>query len=123
MLRVINRDIYLTRGDSAALNIKITNYGCNQPYELSDGDEVFLTVKESYTLESFVFQKRITYTDLIDGDIIFKILPNDTNSLDFKEYIYDVEIKTSVGDVYTIIPPSIFKIESEVTYASNEVIN
>lgn len=121
MLKVVNRNIYLTRGDSAALNIKITSEKCNQPYQILDGDEIFFTVKESYSLQPFLFQKKISSADLIDGNVIFKILPSDTDDLDFKEYIYDVEIRTSVGDVYTVIPPSIFCVEPEVTYYSNEV--
>ena len=122
MLRVIGKDIYLTRGDTASLNVKISQYGCNKPYVIMDGDKVFMTVKNSFNVKDFVFQKVVSYEDLIDGNIIFKIIPSDTNELEFGDYVYDVEIKTSEGDVFTIIPPSAFKLEPEVTYYSNEVV-
>lgn len=125
MLRVIDNEIHLTRGDSAALSVNISarQYGCNNKstFELSDGDEVFLTVKKTAKLESFVFQKR--FTSLGNDEILFRIEPLDTNELDFGTYVYDVEIRTVAGDVYTIITPSNFIIEPEVTYAVNEGIS
>ena len=62
------------------------------------------------------------YTDIdTDGKSLeYEYFYVDTDD-NFKEYIYDVEIRTSVGDVYTVIPPSIFCVEPEVTYYSNEV--
>lgn len=163
MLRVSNKEIYLTRGDTALLNIKIGRYGCKEPYELSNGDRVFFTVKSTYEEEEFIFQKIFLYevpvppepepptpeepedpenpdpelpeeplvktedTPVVPDEppiekpeIIFKILPEDTSILEFGDYTYDVEIKTFDNDVYTIIPPSKFVLEPEVTYSRNE---
>lgn len=127
MLRTIGKNIYLTRGDTAFLSIELFYYGSDcekKKFELLDGDEIYLTVKNSFDVEEFLFQKKITYEEVNEiGEVSFKIVPSDTNNLQFKKYIYDVEIKTFDGDVYTIIPPSIFEIMPEVTTHLDEVTN
>lgn len=127
MLRTIGRNIYLTRGDTAFLSVELFYYDSNcekKKFELLDGDEIYLTVKSSFDVEEFLFQKKITYKEVNDaGEVLLKILPSDTNNLQFKKYVYDVEIKTFDGNIYTIIPPSIFEIMPEVTTHLDEVIN
>lgn len=127
MLRTIGRNIYLTRGDTAFLSVELFYYDSNcekKKFELLDGDEIYLTVKSSFNVEEFLFQKKITYKEVNDaGEVLIKILPSDTNNLQFKKYVYDVEIKTFDGNIYTIIPPSIFEIMPEVTTHLDEVIN
>lgn len=127
MLRTIGRNIYLTRGDTAFLSVELFYYDSNcekKKFELLDGDEIYLTVKSSFDVEEFLFQKKITYKEVNDaGEVLIKILPSDTNNLQFKKYVYDVEIKTFDGNIYTIIPPSIFEIMPEVTTHLDEVIN
>ena len=127
MLRTIGRNIYLTRGDTAYLSVNLSYYGSkceNKVFEFLDGDEIYLTVKDSVDVEEFLFQKKLVYDDISNlGEILFKIIPSDTNNLDFKKYVYDVEIKTFDGDIYTIIPPSIFEIRPEVTTHMDEVMD
>ena len=127
MLRTIGRNIYLTRGDTAYLSVNLSYYSSkceNKVFEFLDGDEIYLTVKDSVDVEEFLFQKKLVYNDISTlGEILFKIIPSDTNNLDFKKYVYDVEIKTFDGDIYTIIPPSIFEIRPEVTTHMDEVMD
>ena len=50
MLRTIGRNIYLTRGDTAYLSVNLSYYGSkceNKVFEFLDGDEIYLTVKDS----------------------------------------------------------------------------
>lgn len=128
MLRTIGRNIYLTRGDTAFLLVTLSYYGskCNKKnkFEFIDGDEVYLTVKDSVDVEDFLFQKKLTFKEISDsGEVLFKIIPSDTDNLEFKKYVYDVEIKTFDGDIYTIIPPSTFEIRPEVTTHLDEVMD
>ena len=67
MLRTIGKNIYLTRGDTAFLSIELFYYGSDcekKKFELLDGDEIYLTVKNSFDVEEFLFQKKITFNSL-----------------------------------------------------------
>lgn len=109
MIQVIGNDIYLTRGDSARLQIAITN-DSGEPYEVQEGDEVLFTVKKTVADAMALIQKTMTE----EGEIL--IQPADTEGLAFGRYVYDCQLKTAAGDVYTFIPPSLFKLTEEVSY-------
>lgn len=83
-------------------------------------DEIYFTVKKTYTDKNFVFQKKLTEGGIVndgEGHYTLFIEPYDTNRLDFAEYDCDFEFilgeekKTYVGKM---------KLTKEVTYASNE---
>lgn len=108
----INKDgtIRLTRGDTARLTVTINNDFDGKPYEITETDVLKLTVKRSVRDTIPAFQKSVT------GSNKFYIVPDDTKDLVFGKYIYDVELTTVGGDVYTVIEPTIFEILKEVTY-------
>jgi hypothetical protein len=108
MFKTINNRIYLTRGDSAILNLSITDKDGNA-YILSSGDTVVLTVKTDTVTTAYVIQKT-----LINGQ--FSILPSDTEALSYGDYIYDVQLVMNDGTTDTIIPPSLFHLDPEVTF-------
>lgn len=109
MLEVTGNDISLTRGDTARLTVTITNICDDGLYIPSPGDVFKFTVKESVYESNSIFQKVST------GSPIFKIDPIDTKSLDFRKYVYDIELETPNGEIYTIVPYSEFRILKEVT--------
>lgn len=104
-----NGRITLTRGDSARLSVSIINNVTREEYIIGENDVLKLTLKKSIKDSTYVLQKEIR------GVSMFYIKPDDTSSLDFGKYKYDVEITTSTGDVYTVIGPSEFEILPEVT--------
>ena len=108
----INKDgtIRLTRGDTARLTVTINNDFDGKLYEITETDVLKLTVKRSVRDTTPAFQKSVT------GSNKFYIVPDDTKDLVFGKYIYDVELTTVGGDVYTVIEPTIFEILKEVTY-------
>lgn len=109
MLEVIGNNISLTRGDTARLTVTITNICDDGIYVPSPEDTFKLTVKETVYDSEFIFQKVST------GNPTFKIDPSDTKQLDFRKYIYDIELETKDGDIYTVVPYSEFRILKEVT--------
>ena len=113
MLYVEGTTIRLTRGDTAYLEVPIMaklDDGTEVPYELAADDELTLSIKRNIKdLEPSV-QK------VIVGSNLFHILPEDTRACDFAKYLYDVQLKTAAGDVYTVIEPTTFEILREVTY-------
>lgn len=102
--------VRLTRGDTADFSISVQNEVSKDSYEIQVGDTLRFTVKESSEDADIVIQK------VLNGLDSFTIEPNDTKNLECGDYVYDVELTTESGDVYTIIPPSRFTIMEEVTW-------
>lgn len=112
MVLYVNKDnsIQLTRGDTARISVPIVNDSTNSPYELGESDKLTLTIKRKETDSWALMQKVVT------GSNSFHILPSDTKDLSFGKYVYDIELTTSTGDVYTVIEPATFEILKEVTW-------
>lgn len=97
--KVNGYNIFLTRGDSAALVFNLTDEETGETRKLEEGDRVVLTVKKSAEDSTSVFQREL------GEDGVFAIKPGDTASAAFGDYIYDVQLTTAGGDVYTVIDP------------------
>lgn len=108
MFRTENGAVYLTRGDSAALDILLTNAD-GLVYNLSDGDTLTLSVKRSVKDSEVLLCKKITSGRTVNFN------PADTAGLDFGEYRYDVQLNTKNGKIYTVIGPASFFVCEEVT--------
>jgi hypothetical protein len=108
MFKIIGAKIFLTRGDTAFIDIKILRMDGTE-YQLKAGDQVLFTVKKNARDETVLFQKTP-----VDG--IIKISPADTDHLRFGDYVYDCQLRTYDGIVQTFIPPSLFRVTEEVTY-------
>ena len=107
-------EIISTRGDTIYRQININKNGT--AYTLQDGEKVYFTVKLDNTA---VIKKEFGYADLIDGKIILKIEPSETDNLSLGTYAYDVEVHFLNGDVATIIKASDFKLTKEITTAAD----
>lgn len=110
MLHIIDKTIQLTRGDSAMIQVSIANDANGAEYELDPNDILRMTVKSNVRNTDYVFQKELS------GSTSFHIVPEDTRDAQFGKYVYDVELTTVDGEVYTIIEPSVFEITKEVTF-------
>jgi hypothetical protein len=108
MFRIFKNKIFLTRGDSAIFTLSITDNDGNE-YTPQDGDEITFTVKANTETRDILIQK-----DASSGKI--EIQPEDTENLEYGNYVYDVQLKTADGYVDTIITPHEFKLEEEVTF-------
>jgi hypothetical protein len=127
-MRVKGTDIYLTRGDTAFFTLDVE---LEEDFEI---DKVFFTVKRNTKTANIIFQKYWSDGDsdgievsstpgLTPNSYVFdiEIKSEDTSSTEFGLYRYDVQINyIDLGDsefegVLTIIKPSIFGIEEEVT--------
>lgn len=108
MLYIDGNNIRLTRGDTAYLTIPITTE-LGEEYVMQSGDTLTFSVKKNETMSEYLFQKKVT------GSNEIHIEPNDTKSLPFGKYKYDVQIDLTSGDVFTVIEPSIFELMKEVT--------
>lgn len=99
-------NIAMTRGDSESITVR-----CSQPF--APGDTVYFTVREDAESE-ILLQKAVT--EFPDGEAVILILPGDTEPLDFGTYLYDIQVTRAGGVVTTLVIPSRFKLNEEVTY-------
>ena len=107
MQAIDNNIIYLTRGDTCVINLKVEDTEGND-YDYS-GDTVLFTVKRNPNDKAIVIQKTFT-----DGKITLS--PDDTEGVQFGQYYFDVQLTKQDGTVDTVIPCSIMNIMAEVTW-------
>lgn len=91
----------MVRGDTASFLVDIT------PYEISDGDKLIFKVKDLFEKET-------------DPDQPVNILPEDTEEAEAGIYLYDAELRTISGEVYTVLGPSIFILIGDVKDATTD---
>ncbi len=112
-MKIIGTNISMIRGDSESITIFLKDSSGNS-LSFEDEDTLFFTVKDNIKTDKITLQKIITTFQ--DGKAIIGIDPEDTKGLRFKDYVYDIQLNRADGYVKTIIPPSKFIIEGEVTY-------
>lgn len=98
--------ILLTKGDNASFKVNIMEAN-GQIRQLFDDDVITLTVRKTANSD-------IAFTKTAENGII-NIVPTDTKSLAAGIYVYDIQLTTFGGNIYTIIPISYFEIGEEVT--------
>lgn len=108
MLKVEGSDIYLTRGDSAYLVIDITLQDGSK-YISEPGDVLVFNIKRTYDSEEYILQKTVE-------DFIVNIEPEDTDSISYGTYWYDVELTTAEEAKFTVVGPARFILREEVTF-------
>lgn len=108
MVTISGNNIYMTRGDTATLDLTITNED-GSIYTPGDTDVILFTVKKSTADCDVVLQKRA-----LDGKITIKA--TETASLPYGTYYYDVELSRADGFVCTVITPKTLKLCEEVTF-------
>ena len=98
-------NILLTRGDTATLNISITDSEGN-PYTMQEGDTLKFSIKRIYTEPEVLLELVVT-------EPVVHLSSADTDNLSFGVYHYDVVfINDSIVD--TIIADKTFTVGYEV---------
>lgn len=113
---VVRNRISITRGDSAQITLTIRNRVTGRPFVPGPDDRLTFTVKQELSDEIPLIVKT-TDNGIIrqDTDCLLLLLPEDTASLPFGTYRYDVELVLASGYTDTVIPPSPFIVTGEVT--------
>lgn len=93
---------HIRRGDSGDLTVPITvqedDGSPKVPYELQDGDELTLTIRERAESESPVLLQLHSLT----GSFTFN--PQDTKNIPVGKYSFDVQLTMAGGEIHTVIP-------------------
>lgn len=101
-------EIHIIRGDSAEFNVEILTND-NQIFIPHDNDTLVFTLKKTTISNAVILKKPV-----VDG--LFRLDHQDTNTLAYGEYVYDIQLTQSNGEVTTVIPPSLFEILPEVNF-------
>ena len=115
MTSVTDTKITMTRGDT--LRVEISIQRDEEPYVPEAGDVV-----KFYLKHNVMNSKRTAYKDeqpLVTKDIPIETMaltldPSDTKTLDFGQYVYDLEITFANGTVDTFINNAILELVPEV---------
>lgn len=108
MLKIEEGKIYLTRGDTAYLQVAIS-LDDGSAFVAHEGDTLTLSMKKDLKDTAYVLQKVVAANEVIN------ILPEETKGLECGKYVYDIQLNTSIGEVFTIVAPSGFYLREEVT--------
>ena len=101
-------EITLTRGDTFKTIIKVLNQD-GEDFQPQNGDVVRFAMKKKYKDE-----KPLLVKILDNEDLLLELTPEDTKSLNYGYYVYDVEITLSNGEVYTVIDRATLRLTEEV---------
>ena len=107
MIKIEDGNIYLTRGDSAVLEVKITDQD-GQTWTPSTGDKIIFCIKAAATNP-----EPLLTIQAAEGDTDITIEPADTRILTYGNYIYDIHVETAGGSVYTVIADKTFIVGRE----------
>ena len=106
-MTITGTNISMTRGDSESVTVK-----CSDPF--MTGDTVYMTVRED--AESLVlFQKTVEQFGA-EGEAVIPIEHDDTEGLEFGDYMYDIQVTRADGTVTTLVKPARFTLTEEITY-------
>jgi len=107
-MTVKGTNLAMTRGDSESITVICTS----DPFV--SGDTVTMTLRPEVD-EAIALQKVVT--EFNDGAAVIGIAPADTANLTMDmDYVYDIQVTRANGTVTTLVKPSRFTIEEEVTY-------
>lgn len=113
---VIRNRISITRGDSAQITLTIRDRVTGRPFVPGTDDRLTFTVKRELSDEVPVVVKTLDNGIIRQKtDCLLFLLPEDTASLPFGTYRYDVELVLASGYTDTVIPPSPFIVTGKVT--------
>ena len=112
-MEIVGTDLYMIRGDTESLTVEVMDSdGILIPF-VEGTDTIYFTVKTGSKVEQITLQKIVT--TFTDGRAEIFIEHEDTKTLSYSRYVYDVQWNSGAS-VSTIIKKSIFEVGDEVTY-------
>lgn len=112
MIQITGQSIYLTRGDSATLEIDLKRQGTSTAYVIQEGDTFYFRVKRNPNSELLI-EKEFEATG--ESKIALTLDPEDTADLfNGTDYRYEVELVTAGGWHDTFIADQLFHIGVEL---------
>ena len=117
MLTVTGLNIYMTRGDSGiiqAVPMVKNDEDERVPYELEEGDSIIFRLKRKADDSYAVICEKECDMDTVNNKAILHLVPEDTESCEFKEHRYEFELITHDDFHCTFIENKPFTIGKEL---------
>ena len=108
MFYISGDTITLTRGDTLKARIQVS-YDNGREYIPREGDKIRFAMKKDYKDTQVLIEKDVN-TETME----LVLHPEDTKSLDFGSYVYDLQLTTEDDEVYTFIDRAKLKLTEEV---------
>lgn len=119
MLKIQRNSIYLTRGDTAFIVVKLKDES-GAPYTPETGDHIYFRVKESLAATELLIEKECLIMESEEETTIqLTIDESDTADLIPAVYRYEIEVVTALGYHFTAIANSNFEIGAELEVRSD----
>lgn len=106
-MTIVGRNIRMIRGDSESITITVTGQ------QLQPEDVAELTVRRSPRSPKVLH--KVAKANVDSNTFVIGFDPEDTSSLQFGDYVYDVQLNLG-GYIKTVIAPATLTIGEEVTY-------
>lgn len=94
-MKIEGNRICMVKGDTGYFNINL-HYDNGNNYVVREGDKITFSVKRSIYDSDYALQKNVNA-----GEVI-AIAPEDTQNLTSGDYVYDVQLNTTLGEVFTV---------------------
>lgn len=105
MLKIDDNDnIYLTRGDTAIIDVALFDED-GEPYSMLSSDRLVFSMRKLYDKGEILIEKEV-------DEPSFVFSTDDTKGLDFGIYVYDVYLKNT-GKLDTVIAEKTFTLGEE----------
>lgn len=102
--------IVMTRGDTIKIQVELKYKTTGEAYTPQTGDSIRFAVKKYFSDPTLLIEKEVP----IDTQLL-TIDPEDTKSLTFGTYCFDMQLTFANGDVDTFIPNGVLQITNEVS--------
>lgn len=114
MYQIEGTTIRLTRGDSLAIQLQLMQG--DEEYTPQEGDSIRFGLKSKLNAAktAFIEQTPLVEKTISIDDMMLRLSPEDTKSLPFGNYSYDIEVTLSDGRVDTVISNAYFILKPEV---------
>lgn len=112
--------VKIIRGVSKTFELTVKDEA-GDPVDLTSGRVLFSVKTDLQDLHAIIQKDsdagaaQVELTEPKAGKAQIKLDPSDTNTLDVREYVFDVWVILSNGKRHAVIPPSIFEIQAGVT--------
>lgn len=92
-------DLKINKGNTVNFKLQLKNLK-NEIFVLEKNAIIYFTVKENFSTDQYIFQKTINNgikLDEVSNTYIIRIEIDDTESLDYKDYVYDIAFTRNSG--------------------------
>lgn len=112
-------DFEFTRGDTFQFKFRIKDKN-GEVLPLNQNAEIYFTVKKNRNSKNVLIQKRLNEgIEFRDGFYYVRIDADDTNSLSYGTYNYDIEFKQ--GNIVKTITLGQITLTDEITFKGDEI--